>query len=151
MKISDKQLLDAVWHNQLSLLSGGVLHRFIGGGNGVCRDDDFWFWSASSEHVSFIQNITKSIGRQQLRARIRRLIERGHIYSGSRADLCTFMIDDLNARAAFHDARQFWLSQGVPEGSTNGVINSTIINDLEGKTAQCLSMLMDKYGRGKTA
>jgi len=119
MRIQDTELLQAMWNNQLRLLSKSVLHTYFGGKYGLVADDKFWFQSASSEHRCSRKNITDKIGSQQLMKRIKDLEEKGFVVDTHR-DFLTFYVDGKNTRKAFEEARNWWKQQGVPEGIING-------------------------------
>lgn len=132
MKLSDGALVQAIWENQLRLLSRGVIDFYVGGGVGVCKDDEFNYQFASSEHRNSRDRVTTEIGRQQLLSRLRALRDRGtiQVYKGG-CDLLTFMLPGGMAREAFHDARNWWLSQGVPTGFEGGKAKTVPMEPLQ--------------------
>jgi hypothetical protein len=73
MQITDPELLEAIWQNQLKRLSRAVLSKYVGGRYGLVNDADFWFKSASSEHRISRSNITEKIGSQQLLKRLSKM------------------------------------------------------------------------------
>ena len=116
MKITDDELLHAIWLNQLNGLSGSVLYNYIGGGVGLTGEGDTDFEFASGEHVCSRQHVTTAVGRQQLLKRLRVLVATGRLVSPYGKKLLTFYIDSPAAREAFKAARLWWREQGVPEG-----------------------------------
>ena len=75
MKINDTELLQAIWTHQLKTLSTDVIHSYTGGMYNVCGES--WFKTASAMRMSQSCNyggITNVIGKQQLSARVKRLI-----------------------------------------------------------------------------
>ena len=112
MKITDNELLNAIWNRQVSQLPTRVIHRFIGGGIAVCENDADWcmyssYISRTSRHL-----LTKKIGSQQLLKRLRDLSGKDLI----KLDTNAFWIKNQNAFNAFAFARRWWLERGVPTG-----------------------------------
>jgi hypothetical protein len=136
MRIQDTELLQAMWDNQLRLLSKSVLHTYFGGKYGLVADDDFWFKSASSEHRCSRRNITDKIGSQQLMKRIKDLEEKGFVVDTHR-DFLTFYVDGKNTRKAFEEARNWWKQQGVPEGFENNACRTV---EMEKERVQSLAI-----------
>ncbi|WP_027858399.1 hypothetical protein [Marinobacterium jannaschii] len=145
MKISDKELLDAVWENQLRLLSRTVLHKYMGGSYGLACGDDFWFYASSSEHIVSRQRVTDLISKKHLRSRIVSLINEGKIHSPNGDRVLGFCIDSDLAREAFSAAREFWLSKGVPEGHSEGRANTVRGIDFDAIAAECEGMLLKRF------
>ncbi|MEQ5834193.1 hypothetical protein [Marinobacter sp. NFXS9] len=147
MKISDIELIQAIWKNQIRLLSGSVVMRYVGGMYGVCRNDDFWYVSNSSEHRCSRQNITRVLGEQQLWSRIKRLYQEGHLSSKYHGELLTFFIDGELAREAFSAARNWWLARGIPQGMENGASRCVPLSENQYQAMQkdCFADLMDMF------
>lgn len=146
MKITDEELLDAIWQAQLRATAKGVIHYYIGGGIGLCNDNDTWYKHSCDLHVIERSQITKKIGDQQLLKRLRSLVDKGFILSLYGKRLLTFMVDKNSAWLAFKDAREFWLDHGVPEGSNEGVMNTTKDVNVDDLLSRCQKMLLGKYG-----
>lgn len=146
MKITDSELMQAVWENQLKNLSTGVLHRYIDNKHSVRGADDE-HWSAH-EHISFVHHIITPLTRAHLRNRIKRLISQGLIYSGYGEKVLTFQIRSQQASSAFIAAREFWLDIGVPTGFDfdNKRMRSVHIDELNVKASQCNGMLNSIFG-----
>lgn len=146
MRISDEELLQAMWENQLRLLSSRVLYTYFGGRYGLVADEEFWFKSVSSEHRISRQNITELIGSQQLMKRIRGLCKQGDV-KDSHSDSLTFFIDGENAKKAFQEARHWWLEQGVPEGFENGACRTVAMeaDKIERLSAMCQNHLTELF------
>ena len=139
-KISDNELINEIWLNQLRRLSKRVLHHYMGDRYGVVPDDKFWYYASSDEHFVKRERITDAIGKKQLRNRIIKLIENGKIYSVYGKQLLTFCIDSDLAWEAFIDARNFWISKGLPTGN-----DCVQVPNLEDLICECHSMLLKKY------
>ena len=159
MKITDEELLKAIWTNQLRLLSTEVLQNYIGGSVGVCGDRDEDYKYSSYEHIRSRCRITDKIGSQQLLKRLRELKSKNlietymAIWRQPESFLC-FMIKNDKSLEAFKSARQFWLDKGVPTGYSTlddgrGCANSTKDVVVDSLLPECEKMLMEKYGEVK--
>lgn len=156
MKITDKELLDAIWTNQLRLLSKEVLDNYIGGSISVCGESEFDYIHTSSEHRMRRDNVTKKISFKHLSSRLQKLASNGHISRDTYSDhlILTFMIPGEKAREAFKAARQFWLDHGVPTGYSKlkddrSCANTTKDVDVDSLLPECEKMLMEKYDEKK--
>ena len=67
MKITDKELLDAIWKNQLRILSKNVLDNYVCGEIGLCGDREVDYQHSSSEHRITRACVTKKISFKQLK------------------------------------------------------------------------------------
>lgn len=158
MKITDEELLDLIWEAQLRHTAKDVIHHYIGGGIGLCDNNDTWYMHSCDLHISHRGGLTKKIGRKQLLLRIRRLAGKSKIKvlmktrrKGKENDVLTYMIDCKESRAAFEDARRFWSDHGVPSGchkleDGREPINTTKYVYFEGLVPICQAMLIEKYG-----
>jgi len=147
MKISPTNLLHAIWLYQIKKASTGVLHRYVGGNYGLCSNTDFWRKSATSIHRCERQNITKKISKAQLLRRIKSLVDEGLI-EWTAFDLAFSVKNDSLTAELFIDARNFWISKGVPEGIKDGKSNTVKIENLEHKQEAALNYLMEKHFYG---
>ena len=150
MKITDDELLHAIWLNQLSGLSSSVLCNYIGGGVGLDGDDEYDFTHASGEHVCGRQRVTTAVGRQQLLKRLRALVTAGKLVSPYGKQLLTFYIDSPAAREAFKAARQWWSEQGVPEGygkhpDGRSYVKTIKLDNLDALKAECAQYLLANW------
>jgi hypothetical protein len=144
MKISDEDFMESLWLLQITNASKSVLQRYVGGGHGLCHDDDFWRDASLSIHKCYRHRITDKLGKQQILARVRDLIKRGFM----RWDMkdCTFILsDDERNQELFASAREFWLAQGVPFGTVNGVSQTIKIENYETKCEQALVQLKTQH------
>lgn len=147
MRISDSELLQAAWENQLRLLSRGVVHKYIGGSYGLCRDDVFWLTHSMAEHSISRHRITSKIGPQQLLARIRKLYADGRLASTYGDRLLTFYIPGEVANAAFKAARNWWLEKDLPEGTENGGLRSLAMpkEEFDRLASECAEYLLESF------
>lgn len=143
MKLSHDVLIYKIWLAQLKKLSSGVLHRYIGGGIGVCRED--WYMQSSSIHIIERKNITDEIKPQQLRKRILELIDdRVLIWAHPK---CTFMLKTKQAEEAFTSAREFMLSKGIPTGwdGERECMKTVKVDDVDALILECHQHLLQHF------
>lgn len=143
MKISHDVLIYKIWLAQINKLSSGVLHRYFGGGIGVCRED--WYMQSSSIHIVERIKITDEIGPQQLRKRILELIDTGVLVWTHRN--CTFMLNTKQAEKAFNSAREFMLSKGIPTGwdGERQRMKTVKVDDVEALISECHQSLLQNF------
>jgi hypothetical protein len=118
MSISDEELLRNIWVNQLRILAGNVTIRHCNSRFGVVSDDEYNFSRVSAQARISCDRITDVLGHDQLKRRIRRLCDRGHIRPYGGQDMSHFFITGDMAMEAFREARNWWMNKGVPTGWT---------------------------------
>lgn len=145
MKITDQQLLQAIWRLQLKQLAYRVLDHFVGGRYATVQDDDFHQFHSSYLYSSLGKLITTELSDSQRRIRIKRLIAAGHVYQCYNGG--SFCIKTQQATDAFRAAREFWLSKGVPVFVYQTVepvpMNKELLKALE---QQCEAHLVELFG-----
>jgi hypothetical protein len=109
MKITDQQLMQAIWRLQLKQLASRVLDHYVGGRYATREDDHTSMFYSSYVYGTMV--IT-ALSDSQRRVRIKRLITAGYIYQSTTGG--SFCIQSPQATQAFQAARQFWLDKGVP-------------------------------------
>lgn len=113
MKITDQQLMQAIWRLQLKTLAKQVLHTHPQGQYSVVYEH--WYAMSSGVHIMDREELTPLLGRQQLLKRIRSLYKKGLIKTHYGARLSTFYIDSDAAKLAFEAARNWWLNHRIGE------------------------------------
>lgn len=149
MKITDEQLLESIWQNQMRCLSDGVIDQYVGNKFGLGSDNEHQYFNASSEHIAHRQRLTNAISKQRLRIRIKKLLDEGKLNTAYKHTLLTFFIDSEEAKEAFHAARSFWLENGVPEGGneTRSMKTTKMTTaEFESLREQCSEMLLERFG-----
>lgn len=145
MKITDQQLLQAIWSLQLKQLSYRVLDHFVGARYATRKDDESSQFHSSYMHSGLGKLITSELSDSQRRLRIKRLIAAGHVYQCPTGG--SFCIQTQQATEAFRAAREFWLSKGVPVFVYQTVepvsINKELLKALE---LQCEAHLIELFG-----
>ena len=150
-KITDKELLIAIWERQISQLSHRVISNFIGGNIAVCDGDKTYY--EFSSHISQTSRhlLTNKIGPKQLLKRIRLLNENGLLKIDRYG---AFYIDNSESFEAFKFARNWWCKAGVPTGyskekCTDGryrtTANTVSMPGWKTKALELKEILMQKY------
>jgi hypothetical protein len=152
MKITDDQLLRLFWVAQLNKLASGVLSNYVGGRSAVndAKGSDFEY--ASSLCRGSAAKITSEIGRNQILARMTRLVAskklEGRFYGSC---LGSFWISSDIAIEAFLAARQWWLIRGVPTGfcTEKQGMRTVLVPELKRMKDECQEYLVNEFGRVK--
>lgn len=147
MKVTDQQILNAVWRYQVANLAGRVVHRYVGGRYGLCVSDEFYF-----RHCSAISTVSRhllgvSLGNAQMLRRLKGLRDLGQLVALYGDRFTHFYLDGPVARNVFDDARQWWLGHDMPEGIENGVCLTAFIEkeDFKRLTDECAQHLIRTY------
>lgn len=145
MKITDQQLLQAIWRLQLKQLAYRVLNHYVGDCYATREDDEFHQFHSSYMHSNMGKLITSELSDSQRRIRIKRLIAAGHVYQCRTGG--SFCIQTQQATEAFRAARQFWLGKGVPVFVYQTVepvpMNKELLKAFE---LQCEAHLVERFG-----
>lgn len=148
MKITDNELLDAIWEQQLRSIASDVLHRYMGGGIGLCDTGETWYRYSCDLHIRCRENLTKKIGGKQLLTRIKKLARYNQIetlMSTKNHSVLTYMIECPASREAFETSRNFWLEKGVPDDSNDKGRNTTKDVDYKALIPECEELLLNKF------
>jgi len=147
LKISDDELLQAIWIAQLKRVALGVLENYIGGTYGVCDDREFDFEHSTSLHRCNRECITDRISKAHMLGRIRKLCQEKRIKSHYGDDLLTFGFTNAQMRAAFDYSRKFWLDNGVPTGydKENQCMRTANLDNKTELFSKLVSELESKY------
>lgn len=129
MKMTDEQLLAAIWLLQIRVTAGHVLHRHPQGRYSVVYES--WFVMSSSIHIMERDRITPLLKRQQLLKRIRSLFQQGSISSEYGSRLLTFYISNDKALQVFLAARQWWTDKGIDDLTLTEAEHKTMLADAE--------------------
>lgn len=147
MKMTDDELIQAIWLYQLKQMAKRVITNFVGGRYAVNDADKAerfsHFFYSSYMWGGELANITTRLSETQRRKRVYKLIELGRLQKHDRS----FHIDSPAARDAYESARQFWLSKGVPV-FVYEVTPPVPLSESERLTieSECADFLLSKYG-----
>ena len=112
MKLTDDQLMKAIWLYQLKRMAKGVVHHYVGQRYATSDSSDGSFYHSSYMWAGESALITTELAASQRRVRIKKLIKQGRLHQQHNDR--TFFINSVAAREAFEAARQFWINAGIP-------------------------------------
>ena len=112
-KITDSELIQAIWECQVYFGCNQVISRYIGGTYGLEDKDTQWNIYTFNIHQVERALITSVIGEQQILKRLRGLVLSGLV---DNQDRCTFSLMTSTTELAFDSAHEFWESKGIPKG-----------------------------------
>ena len=154
MKITDGELLDAIWKNQLKKMASSILDHYVGVSYGLGKDikSDWDFVFAVGKCSIYRDSLNVNIGNGQLLIRIKKLLKKGLIKTDRKIEPNSgfhFYIDSKAARDSYEDCYSYWKGCGVPSGFDEVKKCSRSLKlspeELKEKTEKCIEMLMDKY------
>lgn len=112
-KVSDEELLNAIWLLQVRKTANGCTDNYFGDLKALKSDNHRRY--AQDIHMTMDRHkINVDLSSGYLRRRIIRLINNGFVQWGTYK--CTFWIDSEKAKEVFDYAVQWWSSNGVPSG-----------------------------------
>lgn len=144
MKVSDDELMSAVWRQMVRATARGSIDHYVGNRKGI-RDESMRCYAQDIHIVSrHVLAVTLSLG--HLRKRLVRLIESGRckwVVHG-----CTFWIDDARAKEVFEYSSDWWAKAGVPEGfdQERKACRCRVVEGYDYLADQLESELMDIFG-----
>lgn len=118
IKVTDEQILRAIWHFTLNHLPQKVTMHYIGGGLGLCSSNSFNMEYAV--HICTIQRncfLAPLLGSSQSMARIKKLVADGHLKSDRRCSGGSFYFwfPEAISRPAFERCLQLMRDAGMSE------------------------------------
>jgi len=118
MKVTDEEILQAIWRAQVKKTANGVITNYVGGGKALSGSGS---GSGSQRYAQGLHMISRRAGGvplsyAQLRRRTLALIKGSSIPWRTDFNGSIIWIDDQRAKDVFEFARQWWRDKGVPEG-----------------------------------
>lgn len=145
MKITDDQLIDAIFNFQIRMASTGVLHNF-GGGKSVCPERGFWRWYAPSIPFCELGSVLGGVSAGRMLELVRPHFANGRIKWVFNRVL--FSVSDEDAVSSlFADARRFWLDVGVPTGVVDGKPQIAVVDEFGDLKDEAVRFLMSRHGK----
>lgn len=145
MKISDAELMQAIWEYQIKKIAQAVAHKYVPTSYGLCPDEPFWYSSACHIHYIDRKKVTSAIHPQQLLSRIRNLIKEGAVQDIRNTG---FMIHNRDSMEAFKKARAWWEAKGLRDGyNTDGSSRTIELRNFDELKAECQEYLLSAFPR----
>lgn len=144
MKVTDEELMHAVWVAQLKRTAKGVINTYMGGGYAVCEDEfEFNYYFSCGLYFTFRDNIDVNLGNRHKLTRLKKLRRNERISSPFHKGM--YMIDNQMSRDAFSRARQFWLNAGVPTGYDDRKARTVFMEDFEQHLKELERVLISEF------
>ena len=147
MKVTDAEILRAIWLSQVKRTAKGVIDNYVGGNKGLKGDRDQDRHFAQYQSMISRGNLGIPLSNGQLARRLKALIgSHGLKWRDGRQSSYEFMID--TATDVFRFAREWWAARGVPSGFDDVAkcMRTARVDDFDGKVAQLESELLERFG-----
>jgi hypothetical protein len=147
MKVTDAEILKAIWREQIKKTAHGVIDNYIGGTKSVSYGQ-FRQGYAQNLYMISRQQLGLPLSKGHLGRRLKALISSGGPlqWDGREGNAYHFKCkasDDVYAAA-----REWWAGKGVPTGfdEENKRTRTALVDDFDGKVAQLQQDLLSKFG-----
>ena len=118
VKTTDDEIISSIWASVAKQLPYHATHNYFGNRRGLAPKDDFWMRSSTKVCTAFMSaRIETNIGKGQLMARVKRLVDSGRLKSEKRVKGSSFWFwlpDSIN-RPAFNLTQDLLVAGGVTE------------------------------------
>ena len=147
MKVTNAEILQAIWRAQVKRTAKGVIDNYFGGNKGLKGDSD------QDRHYSqYLSMVSRGalgipLSKGHLAYRLKALIGVGALqWFGRPGNAYEFRTDA--ATDVFHFARKWWEERGVPSGfdKQNQRSRTARIDDYENLAAQLERELLERFG-----
>lgn len=148
MILTKEIVLSSVWKNQIRLVAGKVLLPQGNDMYALSPKTMAAFEDASSENRHSLENLNLGVSNGFILNHLNELRDAGEFNLAKGKRVISFCINSNEAKEAFKDARNFWLSKGVPDSNiVNGVRESKKFgrDELGVLLKECHEMLKEKY------
>lgn len=147
MKVTDAEILQAIWRAQVKRTAKGVIDNYVGGSKGLKGDSDQD--RHYSQYLSMISRGSLGIplNKGQLARRLKALIGGEALqWCGRPGNSYEFRTDA--AMDVFRVARKWWEEHGVPSGfdKSKQCMRTARIDDYENLSMQLENELLERFG-----
>lgn len=146
MKIYDNKLVNSIFIQILKNLPESITINYVGGQQGLVKDNNFWKNASLSIHICEREKITNKIKKPQLLKRIKDLLNKNRIvctHPSDRSYPLTFTLDDPRLLDAFYFSRNFWIEHGVDE-------KPVTVDKFESLCDELRALLLEKFAGVKS-
>jgi hypothetical protein len=147
MKVTDAEILKAVWLAQVKRTARGAIDNYIGGGKGLKNDSEQDRHFAQYQSMISRGNLGLPLSNGQLARRLKALIgSHGLKWRDGQSNSYEFMTDA--AMDVFRYARSWWAEYGVPSGfdEINKCMRTIRLTDYESLAEQLERELIEVFG-----
>lgn len=144
-KVSDEELLRAIWLLQVRTTARGCIDNYVGDRKGLASASSRKY--AQDIHIISRSNLSVPLSNGHLRKRLVRLIDQGKVQWSLRN--CTFWIDNELAKDVFDYACDWWANNGVPSGydENSESMRCKKIDDFDSLVDRLENELVEKFGK----
>lgn len=144
MKVSDNEIIAAVWRRMVIATARGAISKYVGGTYGLAGD----LMRGYGQDCSMVgrKSLGVPLSNGHLRRRLISLIDSGRL-QWAICD-CTFWIDCDRTTAMYQRATEWWISQGVPGGycDVKKGMRTAPLDDFDELVKQLEDALMAEFG-----
>ena len=152
MKVTDAEILKAVWRAQVKRTARGVITNYVGGSKGLTGDRDHDRHYAQYQSMISRGGLGIQLSKGQLARRLKSLIDGKTLHwSGRPGSAYEFRTEA--AMNVFRFARNWWAERGVPSGfdEINKRMRTIRLTDYESLAEQLERELIGAFGNLEVA
>lgn len=154
MKVTDDEILAAIWRQMVSNTAGGVVDNYISGKKGIRRlVDSHDFYYAQNVHVMARENWGIPLSYGHLRRRAVAAIKASDLPWWPRGEFSSVWLNNARAREVAGAAAAYWTSLGVPTGwdEDNKCMRTAHVDDFGAHVEKLRDILLDRFGNWQDA
>ena len=147
MKVTDAEILQAIWRTQVKRTARGVITNYGGGSKGLTGESDQDRHYAQYQSMISRGNLGIQLSNGQLARRLKALIGGYNLqWRGPACNAYEFCTEA--AMEVFHFARNWWKGHGVPSGfdQINKRMRTMRLDNYDDLAAQLEQELLERYG-----
>ncbi|MCY1396457.1 hypothetical protein D3C76_507940 [compost metagenome] len=147
MKVTDDELLAAVWRRMVIGTARGTVTRYVGGKIGLAGNDMRSY--GQDIHIIDRERLGIPLSSGHLRKRLIALVEAGLLRWVVRD--CTFWLDCMRGLDVWRRASDWWSAKGVPGGYEKGQGMRTVrLENFDSLVKQLETELLAEFGEYRT-
>lgn len=145
MKVTDNEILKAVWREQLKKTAHGVIDNYVGGVKGLKDPRSQGF--AQSLYMISRQQLDVPLSKGHLANRLKTLVGAAGTLQWEGRSGNAYRFTGYGADEAFSYALNWWQKQGVPGGFDveQRSMRTARVEDFEGKVAELQAELLSVF------
>ncbi len=144
MKVTDRKLLQAVWHAMVRQTAKGCVDNYFGDRKSLKTESSRMY--GQTLHITHRKGIDVPLSDGYLRKRLVRLIESGQL-KWTLPD-CTFWIDTEVSKDVFDYAQHWWAQRGVMSGidQDTKAVRCAQVEGFDALALQLEEELLERFG-----